>query len=326
MQKRGDNLIIKKREIQYKYIGLQMLYQRLPNEHMMKTVIHSKMQSAKAGIIGESKVEGVFDKYQFPFNYCVLHDVSLISNGKFQIDTVFISPYFIVILECKNIIGELSFETEPACLIRTLQNGQIDTYESPEVQVKRNMYLLKEWMNLQGVDIPIKGVIVFNSTKSKVVKPPDHMDIIYASSIPVYLRNLIKEREYLSVTKMKELVEIILQNQQTYFPYPMCKNWGINPADLVTGVKCVRCDRFGMEKLKIGWYCHSCGNTDKEAHVGAIQDWFVLVNNCLTNRECRKFLHINSSQTALRVMETMKLIKFGDNNNTFYKWDWFKKT
>lgn len=101
-------------------------------------------------------------------------------------------------LECKNIVGELSFENDPPCLIRKLEDGRVDVFESPEVQVDRNMYLLKEWLNQRGIHIPIIGLIVFSSMKSKVVKPPDHTSVIYASSIPVFLRNIKKQKEYLT--------------------------------------------------------------------------------------------------------------------------------
>lgn len=106
-------MIIKARSNEYKYVGLQMLYHRLPKEHTKKSLISSKMLAAKAGIVGESIVEELFEKYQYPFNYRVLHDVSLNSNGKFQMDTIFITSSCIVILECKNIVGELSFHNDP---------------------------------------------------------------------------------------------------------------------------------------------------------------------------------------------------------------------
>ncbi|WP_211356443.1 nuclease-related domain-containing protein [Psychrobacillus lasiicapitis] len=99
----------------YKYLGLQMLYERLPIDHAMKSIINSKLKAAEAGIIGEATVEDVFEKHDFPFNYNILHDVNLTSNGKFQIDTLFICQYFIVILECKNIVGKLYFENNPPC-------------------------------------------------------------------------------------------------------------------------------------------------------------------------------------------------------------------
>lgn len=80
---------MKTRSHEYSYAGLQVLEQRLPELHEMKELIHSKMLMAKAGIHGEVRMDGVFQKYSFPFEYVVLHDVSLESNGKFQIDTVF---------------------------------------------------------------------------------------------------------------------------------------------------------------------------------------------------------------------------------------------
>lgn len=315
-------MIIKKRSNEYKYMGLELLYNRLPEEHAMKTVINTNLLSAKAGNIGERIVEDIFGKYQFPFNYRVLHDVSLISNGKFQLDTLFISPYYVVIFESKNIVGELSFETEPYCLIRKLENGKKDIYESPEVQVDRNKYLLGEWLIERGIDIPVMGVIVLSNRNSKVVKPPMQTPLIYATSIPVYLRNLQRQKEFLTVTQISDIAQKILKEHRTYFPYPMCENWRINPSDLITGVKCKSCDRFGMEKLKIGWHCSACGNIDRWAHESAIRDWFTLISNSLTNRECRQFLHINSYQTSLRIIERMKLEKYGENNKTIYKWNW----
>ncbi|MEI4770146.1 nuclease-related domain-containing protein [Psychrobacillus sp. FJAT-51614] len=315
-------MIIKKRSIEHKYMGLKMLYHRLPKEHAMKSLINSRMFSAKAGIIGETIVEEIFDKYQFPFECRILHDVSLTSNGKFQMDTVFITPYGIVILECKNIIGELSFQNDPACLFRRLENGQEDTFESPEEQVNRNIYLLREWLKDRGISLPVSGVIVFSTTKSKIVKPPDHVHVIYATSIPVYLRSLRTQKEYMSANQMDYLAKNIIESHQSYLPYPMCKNWGINPSELITGVQCGKCERFGMDKLKAGWYCLSCGYIDRQAHEKALRDWFGLISNSLTNRECRKFLHINSTQTSLRIIESMNLRRIGNNNKIIYQWKW----
>ncbi|WP_369802696.1 nuclease-related domain-containing protein [Psychrobacillus sp. OK032] len=83
--------------------------------------------SAKAGIIGE-----VFEKHDFPFNYNILHDVNLTSNGKFQIDTLFICQYFVAILECKNIVGNLYFVNDPPCLKR-----ELDTVRRIHLRVRK---------------------------------------------------------------------------------------------------------------------------------------------------------------------------------------------
>ncbi|MET0960036.1 MAG: hypothetical protein ABWX58_06890 [Psychrobacillus psychrotolerans] len=87
-------MIVKTRPEDYSYIGLQLLNRRLHESHEMKEFIHSKMHITLAGIHGEVRVDGVFSKYSFPFEYVVLHDVSLESYGKFQIDTVFFHAVF----------------------------------------------------------------------------------------------------------------------------------------------------------------------------------------------------------------------------------------
>ena len=72
------------------------------------------------------------------------------------------------------------------------------------------------------VDIPVRGVIVFSSTNFKGVKSPGHADVIYATSIPVYLGTFEREKEYLLVSQLDDLAQHIVQAHQTYFPYPMC--------------------------------------------------------------------------------------------------------
>lgn len=317
-KKRSDNLIIKKRATNYKYLGLQMLYERLPNNHEMKSVINSKLRAAKAGIIGEATVEDVFEKHDFPFNYNILHDVNLTSNGKFQIDTLFICQYFVVILESKNIVGKLFFENDPPCLKRELDSGNQDPFPfgSPEIQVDRNIYLLREWLNKRGINIPIVGVIIFSSTKSIVMKAPNHTSVIYASNIPVYIRKLQRQKEYLTVTQMKEVAETIMQHNQPYIPFPMCKKWGIDPAELITGVKCDKCGRFEMIKKSNGWNCSNCGNIDRLAHKYTVYEWFALVSKKITNKECRSFLCIESHQLASRILNSMNLTRKGKSQNT----------
>ncbi len=92
---------------------MSLLNRRLPDKHGMKEIISNKMHSAGARIRGEEKVDEMFQKYSFPFEYIVLHDVDLESYGKFQIDTVFLTKYFIVILESKSIGGKLRFKQHP---------------------------------------------------------------------------------------------------------------------------------------------------------------------------------------------------------------------
>ncbi|SDN70871.1 Nuclease-related domain-containing protein [Psychrobacillus sp. OK028] len=315
-------MIVKTRSEEYNYIGLQLLNRRLPEIHEMKELIRSKMHMALAGINGEVRVDGVFNKYSFPFEYVVLSDVSLESFGKFQIDTVFLTQYFALILESKNIGGELSFKLNPTLLERVNEEGKVDVFESPEVQIERNIYLLDEWMKQSGVSIPIYGVIVLTNSRVRVIEPPTKYTAILHQTIPVYLRNIPREKKYITTKEIHLLSEKIITNHEPYFPYPMCSRWGIHPNDLHSGVCCEKCGVFGMEKRKNGWNCICCGYVDRFAHEKAVREWFVLIGETLNNRQCRKFLHLDSPQSALRILNSMNLVRSGIGKNTIYTWKW----
>ena len=316
-------LIVKTRTEEYNYRGLQLLDRRLSDRHEMKELIHSKAQMALAGINGEVRVDSVFNKYSFPFEYVVLHDVNLESYGKFQIDTVFLTKYFALILESKNIGGELSFKQNPSVLERVNEEGKVDVFESPEVQMERNIYLIDEWLRQNGVMIPVFGVIVLTNARVRVIEPPTKYNAILHQTIPVYLRNIPREKKYISSKEMQALSEKIIANHKPYFPYPMCMRWGIHPSDLQTGVRCEKCGVFGMVKRKSGWTCPRCGHFDKLAHEKAIREWFVLIGETINNRQCRKFLHLDSHHVASRLLRSMDLTRIGTSqNNIVYKWKW----
>lgn len=316
-------MIVKTRAHEYSLIALESLDKRLPKMHDMKELIHSKMQMAKAGIYGEERMDGVFQKYSFPFQYLVLQDVSLESYGKFQIDSVFLTQYFAVVLESKNISGSLRFKKNPSQLERENEEGKVDVFESPEVQIERNIYLLEDWLRLQGVSIPVHGVIVLTNSRVKVVEPSVKYPAILHSTIPVFLRNIAREKVCLEVPAMQELAEKMVASHQVYFPFPMCSRWSINPNELLTGVYCENCETHGMTKKKNGWNCLRCGHVDRLAHEKAIRDWFMLIGESINNRQCRYFLRLNSYHVASRLLRSMDLVSGGSSKNTIvYKWKW----
>ena len=307
---------------EYNLIGLQVLGERLNDTHAQKEVIIAKAKAAKAGLQGERRISEVFAKYTFPFEYLFVENVGLNSNGKFLTDPVFLTPFFLVILESKNISGKLFFKQNPALLERETNDGKIDVFESPEIQLSRNIYLLKEWLGDQALTIPIHGVIVLSNPKVRVIEPPKKHSAILPQTIPVYLRNLPRENVYFNSNEMQKFSEKIKVDQQTYIPFPMCARWGIKPEDLKSGVRCENCNFHGMVKRKSGWTCARCGHFDKFAHEKAIRDWFMLISDTITNKQCRTFLHLESNYIAHRILHSMNLTKIGTSRNTKYKWIW----
>lgn len=307
---------------EYNLIGLQMLEKRLKDTHPQKEIILAKVKAAKAGLQGERRISEVFAKYTFPFEYLLAENIGLDANGKFQMDAIFLTPYFLVILESKNISGKLFFKQNPALLERETPAGKIDVFESPEIQLSRNIYLLQEWLGEQSLTIPIYGVIVLSNPKVRVVEPPRKHSTILPQTIPVYLRNLPRENVYFDSDKIQKFSKQIKIGQQIYIPFPLCERWGINPTDLRSGVQCENCDLLGMIKRKNGWNCPRCGHIDKVGHEKALRDWFMLISDTITNKQCRTFLHIESSDVAHRLLQSLNLIETGTSRDRKYKWVW----
>ena len=155
------------------------------------------------------------------------------------------------------------------------------------------------------MDIPVTGAIILGSTKSRVIKSPRVSPIMYPTSIPNFIWGLSRKETYLSQEQYHQLNNMLMNSHEHYCPYPMCETWGIETKDLITGVQCPCCSRFGMRKIKAGWHCEWCSQVNRKAHEKAITDWFVLVKDQMNNKECREFLKLNSQQTTLRIIKSM---------------------
>ncbi|MGG0668614.1 nuclease-related domain-containing protein [Lederbergia citrisecunda] len=154
-------MIIKKKTNSFKRIALERLLQRLPDQHSRFPIIESALRSTRAGENGERILGEIFQKYMVPFEHYIFHDLHLKSTGYFQIDTLFLCKQGAVILEMKNIAGRISFPANQNQITRTLDNGQVDSFECPSIQLERNQLLLKDWLNAQNVAIPIHKAVVF---------------------------------------------------------------------------------------------------------------------------------------------------------------------
>ena len=66
-------------------------------------------------------------------------------------------------------------------------------------------------------------------------------------------------------------------------------------------------ENIGMQRIFRGWGCNTCSTLLVEtAHIQAVSDWFMLISDTMTNRDCREFLHISSGQTTTRLDETIE--------------------
>lgn len=291
---------------------------RLSNLHPASTQVKLKIAKLKAGLGGEQQLDQIIRDYKFPLTYNVFNDLSLTSSMHFQIDTLFITPSYAIVFEVKNIAGALKVIENPPQMIRTLDTGQVNGFNSPINQVQNSCELLQDWLHSRGISLPIYGVVVLAYAKNPVNLFETPIPFLYPSAVPRYIRSLQTDPQLLDDATFEMLSNDLLKGHQEFIPSSICTHYLIEKHDIKTGVHCISCGFFGMDKYAGGWRCRNCKETSNDAHEQAIMDWFHLFGGEMSNNDCRAFLHIDRQQTAYRLMKKMNMDTSGTFRNRTY--------
>lgn len=312
-------MIVKRNSYPLKLLGIEALVRRLPAEDSFQQNRYSEIARViRAGVNGEKVLSTIFEKYKFPHPHFIFHDVHLKSSGAFQMDTLFLSQQGAIILEVKNIAGVIEFLIEQKQMMRTLENGQVDVFECPSVQLARHKMLLGDWFQANDLHIPIQGAVIFPSARQQIKNIPNDLKILFPLEVPIYLREVMQNSSIIEKSTLAYIVERLRLTHHEYNPFPICEKYNVDPNTIQTGVFCERCGVHGMTSIARGWICESCRYFTKDAHRQAIMEFFMLVDQSLTNSACRDFLHLSSSPKARRLIQQMNLPFVGDNKGRAY--------
>lgn len=311
-------MIMKEKAIPFKLIGLEALVRRLSKSHPRYTEMENKVRITRAGVRGEKLLSSVFEKYHFHGEHYIFHDLNLQSSGMFQIDALVVSTRGAVILEMKNIAGDIYFPEERNQLIRTLGNGQVDMFECPSVQLARNKMLLEDWFHGRNLSIPVYGAVVFPRPQQIFENIRNNLKILFPLEIPVYLREIEENPPSLDAIALQTVVHELSSAHREYNPFPLCHTYKIHPNELQTGVHCKTCESYGMIPIHKGWGCRRCGAIDREAHQKALLDYFMLVAPCMKNKDVRRFLHVESYDKVRRLLTSAGIPFSGERRGRIY--------
>lgn len=315
-------IIIKNRDRSLKLEGVVFAQKRLRPGHSLLPVLEEKQRTLEAGIRGEERVAEIFRKHSFSFDNHVFHDLSPTGDEKFQMDSVVLTPWYGVVFDAKNIAGTLEFKENPPQLIRTLDDGHKDAFESPVIKLRRNYECLNEWLISRNIYIPIYRAVVLAYPKQRVTCPPANTTLLFPYAIPTFLKDIPRQKQVIDYETFNWISAELLNSHQPFIPDPICQTYRIPFGDFQPGVQCVvGCGRFGMVKLPRTWQCPFCETTDHLAHQRALLEWFLIFKKEITNRECRWFLQVDDIYTANRILQSMDLVKEGSFKDRKYIMD-----
>ncbi|MBO0589699.1 nuclease-related domain-containing protein [Sporosarcina sp. E16_8] len=312
-------MIYKQRSIPKKLIGLSALMPRLQPSHIEMQRVREEFRIRKAGYGGEQH----FDKHLLEFKplypHAILHDVCLKQNGVyFQMDSVLITPAFILIIEVKNIAGKIIVKSNPTQFIQESLTGERKVLSNPIAELERKQLFLIEWLKQRKIDIPISGLVAFAFTNELIVENVPETKITFTNEAPTYLYSLSVDKEIISKDIIRKLAFELRNNHQEYDPFPITKLMNISPIDILPGVICPACKTRGMQWKHKKWVCQMCDHTGQRCHVDALADWICLIGNRITNKEFRSFMLLNDRQVTTRFLARSGLSHEGKGKGSFY--------
>ncbi|HYK72969.1 MAG TPA: NERD domain-containing protein [Pseudoneobacillus sp.] len=314
-------MIVKKILVSLKILALKALLRRIPLNHPKRHLIQDELNRRLAGFKGELAV--YYHLEELPDeSFHIFHGIRLKSgNHYFQIDFLLISTYFILIVETKNYTGTVKFHTKSEQLLRD-KNGIETALPNPLPQVNRHKILLRKWLREHKFpDLPIEALIVF-SNPSTIIQADDQR--VFRVVCPVTsLHQRIKETvqyhqsEKITVKEQKKLSKTILKNHIEDFPN-LLGQYQISPSEINPGAQCPKCLKLPLLYSRGKWYCSHCQKQYKNLLQQAIQDYGLLINQTITNKDARTFLQINSPDIVTKLLHSLNLPSVGTTKSKIY--------
>lgn len=290
---------------------------RLPSDHITRNDILNKIDMMRAGYNGECQVDHFLKQVNFPGRYAILKEVNLKGENQsfISIDTMIITPSYICILEIKTIKGTITFQSNPPQLLREV-DGVITPFKCPEQQLTRHMKRLGIWLERYDISLPIVGFIVLPYSKTRVILPPKLAKIVMGCDICSYIEELNENQPIISREKFDELKRILRTGQTYFMPAPLATIYTIDYNRIRKGLMCSQCLSVITNEKK----CSICKTSTRHCKKEAIEDWFHLWKETISNRECLDFVGLKDDFAASYLLRSLPLLPEGKGRSRRYRW------
>lgn len=305
---------IMERVIPSKIIVLEAMKRRVDVSHSKHEYVASLLRRAEIGYRGELKVDRLWNEITVPTEAFLLHSYETRNDigNLHQMDTLFVCPHFIYVLEIKNVSGYIWYEEEKHQFLREKLNGEVESFQSPFDQVQRHSELIERIVERLGLSLPVHRAVVIAESSTVIGPVPNEIPIFHAIGLRAEVKKLLLKYSNFSLSGAHyELLGnqlLSLHRPGTYVP-----KFEVPP--LRKGAIC-ECGR-GM-KYNFGKFLCNCGKKSKEPLYQGLHDYRVLFNEWITNRQLREFFFIEGQQTASKLLQRMNFRTRGTTKNRSY--------
>ncbi|HEY2422156.1 MAG TPA: nuclease-related domain-containing protein [Neobacillus sp.] len=289
-----------------------LLKGRLSPQHLKYSEVAAEYSNRMAGYRGEKSLDFHLSMLE-DSKYYIFHGLRLLyRNYYFQIDNFLLCSSFGLILEVKNMAGELRFEKKFNQMFQKKKES-IERKTNPVLQAKLQAIKLKKWLKEHNCpEIPIYYLFVNSNAKTIIMTEPGNEQINRFICNSEFLIEKITQLENANKTEildskeLRKIKRLLLANHTPENP-DILAHFNLSKKDSLTGVQCPECNYLPMYYKGGLWVCPKCRKKSKTAHLKALEDYFLLISPSITNKELRQFLHIDSINIAQKILFSMNL-------------------
>lgn len=296
----------------------QFLLDRLSPQSKAYPVVAENLRLLEAGLRGEERLLRLLQSQEDGF---ALHNVCL-ENGtdKVQIDCLFITSSFCLVMESKNISGDLYFDPDTDEFYRLNQDQTKQHFPNPYYQLTRNIRFMDKWLKTKRYFLPVNGAAFLTSKSVTLHNNPFKLPIYKIDSIFERIASFrrIYQKKHLAETQLLDLRELIEQSMRPYATNGLLEYYGLTASDILTGIVCPNCQLSSLTRGGRLWICAKCNHKTKSGLQEAVEQYFVLIKPTITNKEFREFFGVESMKTANNLLSHLKLQKHGAKRNRYY--------
>lgn len=220
-----------------------------------------------------------------------------------QMDTIFLCPHFVLILEIKNITGKLSYDASFAQLTRTTADGMVEGMTDPFLQLERHVVWMKKLLQKERIDLPVLYAVVLATRNGILTKGFEGLPIFHVAGLRFYLQKWMERHQPRVRVDLLRLANLLLSLQTK-----LKKEVEVPLKEMAKGVLCPQCvngQRLTYHYKK--WTCPRCGLVDHNALIRTLEDYRLLVGQQVTNRSFREFFAIASPNLAYKLLQQLPL-------------------
>jgi hypothetical protein len=175
--------------------------------------------------------------------------------------------------------------------------------------------------------LPIDTLVFFKSAHKTILKTTGTDNDLIRVCKGRGVLNKIEDTENrykqikIKTEKLTEIANFLLQKHSPV-EIDIIKEYKLTETDLHLRVQCPSCDHILMDYQNGKWVCPTCSIDSKDAHMDAINAYFLLVKPSITNHECQTILDIPSPNISRKILISLHLPTTGHTKKRVYhQWE-----